>query len=173
MGLSDLVTLKQILPCLRVESKKQCFRELARAAATALPLNEREVLTLLLEREMLGSTGTGYGVAIPHARVKGLEKPWGLFAKLDKPVDFESVDGEPVDLVFLLLAPSVTGSTHLKSLSKVSRLMRHDEVREELRAATKAGDMLAVLNSERSGTPPKSKSQPEVQGQDMRHAVQA
>lgn len=167
MSLSDLITLRQILPCLRVDSKKQCFRELARAAAAALSLNEREILTVLLEREMLGSTGTGHGVAIPHARLEGLEKPWGLFAKLDKPVDFESADGEPVDLVFLLLAPSVTGSTHLKSLSKISRLLRHDDVRAELRAATKADKMLAILNSERSGTGPK----PDAQRQDVRRAV--
>jgi len=152
MSLEQLLQVKHVFPALRVTSKKQCFRELARCAAAVAPLNERDVLSLLLERESLGNTATGHGVAIPHARIKGLEKPWSFFARLKKPVDFDADDGEPVDLVFLLLAPSSSLPAHRKSLAKVYRILHNPDIRQQLRNAGSAAEIFEILTCEGSDT---------------------
>ena len=110
---------------------------------TGLP--ERRIFETLTEREKLGSTGMGQGIAIPHGRVAGVEKMTGLFAQLDHPVDFDAMDDQPVDLVFLLLAPEGAGADHLKALARVSRLLRNQAVCEKLRAAPQAATLYALL----------------------------
>ena len=104
------------------------------------PIND-----ILSEREKLGSTGMGQGIAIPHGRVPGVERMTGLFAQLDHPVDFDAMDDQPVDLVFLLLAPEGAGADHLKALARVSRLLRNHSICEKLRAAPQAATLYALL----------------------------
>src|SRR3954454_12484045 len=124
MLLSDLVAPHAIIPTLKVNGKKQTLQELAAKAAELSGQNERTIFDILLQREKLGSTGVGNGIAIPHGKMPKLTKLFGLFARLDRPVDFESLDGQPVDLVFLLLAPEGAGADHLKALARVARLLR-------------------------------------------------
>src|SRR5262249_39739709 len=109
MPLNDLVAHNAIIPALKVNGKKQILQELAAKAAELSGLNERTIFEILLQREKLGSTGVGNGIAIPHGKLPKLTKLFGLFARLERPVDFESLDGQPVDLVFLLLAPECAG----------------------------------------------------------------
>src|SRR5205807_10190611 len=126
-------------------SKKQVLQELAQRAALVTKLPERRIFETLMEREKLGSTGMGQGIAIPHGRVPGEEKMTGLFAQLDQPVDFDAMDDQPVDLVFLLLAPEDAGADHLKALARVSRLLRNQAVCEALRAAPQRATPSALL----------------------------
>ena len=122
MPLTDLVVPNAVIPALKVNSKKQAIAELAAKAAELTGQSEREILEILLQREKLGSTGVGNGVAIPHGKLPKLGKLFGLFARLDRPVDFESLDNQPVDLIFLLLAPEGAGADHLKADRKSTRL---------------------------------------------------
>src|SRR5215471_7040702 len=112
--------------------------ELAARGATIFKVDERRLFDRLLERERLGSTGIGGGIAIPHGRMPSLTKPVGLFARLAHPVDFDSIDERPVDTVFLLLAPEGAGADHLKALARVSRLLRDRGLVEKLRAQSAA-----------------------------------
>ena len=130
---------------MKAASKKQVLQEMAHKAANLTRLPERRIFETLTEREKLGSTGMGQGIAIPHGRVPGIEKMTGLFAQLDHPVDFDSIDDQPVDLVFLLLAPEGAGADHLKALARVSRLLRNQAVCEKLRAAPQAATLYALL----------------------------
>src|SRR5437588_11545163 len=109
MTITDLVAPEAILPALKVNNKKQALQELAARAAALTGQNERSIFEILLQREKLGSTGVGNGIAIPHGKLATLNKLFGLFARLARPVDFEALDGQPVDLVFLLLAPEGAG----------------------------------------------------------------
>lgn len=147
MEIADLVTPESVVFDLRAGSKKQVLQELARLAAARTGLHERVVFDVLLERERLGSTGVGDGVAIPHGRIAELERLGGLFARLKQPVEFDAVDGKPVDLVFLLLAPQSAGADHLKALSRISRLLRDKEMREKLRGARSADALFALLTN--------------------------
>src|SRR3954471_13771739 len=119
MPLTDLVTPNAVIPALKINSKKQVLQELAACAALVSGQNERVIFETLLQRERLGSTGIGHGVAIPHGKLPKLDKLFGVFARLERPIDFESLDGQPVDLIFLLLAPEGAGADHLKALAKV------------------------------------------------------
>lgn len=145
MPLTDLITPNAILSALRANNKKQVLQELAAKAAELSGQNERAILEILLQRERLGSTGVGNGVAIPHGKLPHLSKLFGLFARLERPVDFESLDGRPVDLVFLLLAPEDAGADHLKALARVARLLRDEGVAQKLRASRDEGALYAVL----------------------------
>jgi nitrogen PTS system EIIA component len=145
MMITDLVAPEAILPALKVNSKKQALQELAARAASLTGQNERAIFEILLQREKLGSTGVGNGIAIPHGKLPGLTKLFGLFARLDRPVDFEALDGQPVDLVFLLLAPESAGADHLKALARVARLLRDADVAHKLRASRDAEALYAVL----------------------------
>jgi len=109
--------------------------------------DQREIFETLLQRERLGSTGVGNGIAIPHGKLPNLGKLVGLFARLEKPIDFESLDGEPVDLVFLLLAPEAAGADHLKALARVARMLRDPDVVEKLRATRDAALMYNLLTA--------------------------
>ena len=145
MELADIVAKAAILPALKVASKKQLFQELATRAADVYRVQPRTVIAGLTAREQLGSTAMGEGVAIPHARIEGLEHIVGLFARLEKPVDFDALDSMPVDLVFVLLAPEEAGADHLRALARVSRLLRGAAVREKLRTSTKADSLYALI----------------------------
>ena len=145
MLLTDLVATNAIIPALRVTSKKQVLTELASKAAELSGQNERTVLEILQQREKLGSTGVGNGIAIPHGKLPKLNKLFGLFARLERPVDFEALDSQPVDLVFLLLAPEGAGADHLKALARVARLLRDPDVARKLRDSRDAEALYAVL----------------------------
>ncbi|MBX6320720.1 MAG: PTS IIA-like nitrogen regulatory protein PtsN [Rhodospirillaceae bacterium] len=145
MEIADLISPEGVIVKLRVASKKQALQELARRAAPLVGAPERTIFDVLLERERLGTTGVGRGVAIPHGKLPGLRRLHGLFAKLETPVDFDSIDDQPVDLVFLLLAPENAGADHLKALAKVSRLLRDAAICDKLRGAESAEALYALL----------------------------
>jgi PTS system nitrogen regulatory IIA component len=134
-----------VLACVKASGKKALLAELAAKAAQLYKLDERRLFDRLLERERLGSTGIGGGIAIPHGRMAGLPKPVGVFARLGHPVDFDSIDERPVDSVFLLLAPEGAGADHLKALARVSRLLRDRSLVDKLRATDKAEALYALL----------------------------
>jgi nitrogen PTS system EIIA component len=145
MPLNDLIAPNAILPALKVNSKKQVLLELAARAAALTGQNERAIFDILMQREKLGSTAVGNGIAIPHGKMPGLTRLFGLFARLDRPVDFEALDNQPVDLVILLLAPEGAGADHLKALSRIARLLRDQTVTRKLRATQDAESLYAVL----------------------------
>ena len=145
MDIADLITPASVIATLRVPGKKQALQELARRAAHLVGLPERRVLEVLTERERLGSTGLGMGIAIPHGKLSELRRLHGLFARLEKPIDFASVDDRPVDLIFVLLAPEDAGADHLKALARVSRLLRSAAICEKLRGTDNADALYALL----------------------------
>ena len=142
----DLVSPNAIIPALKVNGKKQALQEIAAKAAVLTGQSEKAILEILLQREKLGSTGVGNGVAIPHGKLAKLGNVFGLFARLERPVDFEALDGQPVDLIFLLLAPEGAGADHLKALARVARLLRDPEVAQKLRNSHDADALYAVLS---------------------------
>lgn len=133
MTLIDLLRPEAVISPLRANSKKQALQEISQHAAALTGLPERELYESLLQRERLGSTGIGDGIAIPHGRMPGIERLVGLFARLDKPIDFESLDGQPVDIIFVLIAPEGAGADHLKALARVARVLRNQAVLEQVR----------------------------------------
>jgi PTS system nitrogen regulatory IIA component len=145
MLISDLVTPSAVIASLKATSKKQALQELARRAAELTGEPERAIFDVLLERERLGTTGVGDGVAIPHGKLANLPRLFGMFARLDRPIDFEAIDEQPVDLIFLLLAPGGAGADHLKALARVSRLLRDRTMREKLRGSETAEALFALL----------------------------
>jgi PTS system nitrogen regulatory IIA component len=145
MPLSDLVAPNAIIPALRVNGKKQALQEVAAKAAELSGQNERTIFEILTQREKLGSTGVGNGIAIPHGKLPKLDKLFGLFARLERPIDFEALDGQPIDLVFLLLAPEGAGADHLRALARVARLLRDPDVARKLRDSRDAEALYAVL----------------------------
>lgn len=147
MDLSDLVTQKAILPALKAGSKKQLLQAVAEKAAEITGLNERDVFDTIMQREKLGSTGVGNGIAIPHGKLKALNGITGVFARLETPVDFEALDDEPVDLVFLLLAPEGAGADHLKALSRIARILREPDMVAKLRGTKDAAALYAFLTA--------------------------
>lgn len=145
MDLSDLLTPDAVLDSLHAQSKKQVLQELAAVSARLTGLGEREIFDTLLQRERLGSTGVGQGVAIPHGKSAQLDRLIGVFARLSRPVEFDSVDDQPVDLVFVLLAPESAGADHLKALSRIARILRDPSMAEKLRGAENADALYAIL----------------------------
>jgi PTS system nitrogen regulatory IIA component len=135
MDIIDLLTPEGVIRDLEATSKKHTLQDFAARAAAVCEIDERHIFDVLLERERLGSTGIGDGVAIPHGKLPELGHLFALFARLDTPVDFDAADGVPVDLLFLLLAPESAGADHLKALTKVSRYLRDREVCARLRDA--------------------------------------
>jgi len=147
MEICDLLSSGSVFTTLKVTSKKQALEELARRAAELTGLPERSIFDVLLERERLGTTGVGRGIAIPHGKLAGLDRLYGVFARLDPPVDFDAVDDQPVDLIFLLLAPEAAGADHLKALARVSRLFRDTGMCEQLRRLKDAGTIFKTLTA--------------------------
>jgi nitrogen PTS system EIIA component len=138
MNISDLLAPEAVLASLKAQTKKQLLQELAVRAHARTNLPEKQIFETLNERERLGTTGVGAGIAIPHGRMAGATSITGVFARLESAIDYEAVDGQPVDLVFMLLAPENAGADHLKALARVSRLLRDKSVCEKLRTAKSA-----------------------------------
>ena len=147
MEIHDILTPECVLVSVRATSKKQALQELARQASQATGIPERTIFDVLLERERLGTTGVGRGIAIPHGKLPELDHLFGVFATLDQPVDFDSVDDQPVDLVFLLLAPESAGADHLKALARISRLMRDSALCDRLRTVTDPGELFKLITA--------------------------
>ena len=145
MNTGDLLDRAAISTRVSAANKKTVLAVIAEIAARNFHLDAGDVLDALSEREAAGSTGVGYGVAVPHARLEGLERMRGVFVRLENPVEFESVDDQPVDLLFALFAPKNAGAEHLRALARVSRIMRQSELREQLRKARTADAVHALL----------------------------
>lgn len=148
MQIGDILDRSAIAPRVNAPNKRQVLAVISEIAARSLGLDATVVLDALTEREQAGSTGVGHGVAAPHARLAGLERMRGVFVRLEHPVDFDSVDDQPVDLVFALFAPADAGSAHLRALARVSRLLRQGDLREQLRQARTADAIHALLVQE-------------------------
>lgn len=153
MQIGDLLDRGAIAIRINAPNKRQSLAVVADIAARNLGLNAGEVLDALMEREAAGSTGVGHGVAAPHARLDGLQRMRGVFVRLEQPVDFQSVDDQPVDLIFALFAPKDAGSEHLRALARVSRLLRQPNLREQLRQAGTADAIHALLVQDNGVTP--------------------
>lgn len=145
MILPDLLAPSGVLAPLKANGKKQALQEMAERAAAVTGLPERDVFEALLQRERLGSTGIGNGIAIPHGRFQGLERLHGFFARLEKPIDYDAIDGQPVDILFALLAPEGAGADHLKALARVARVLRDRGTLERIRNAHDADAIFAIL----------------------------
>src|SRR5271154_7181041 len=152
MEIVDLLTPEAVIAALKAQGKKQLLQELAEHASRLTGLPERRIFETLIERERLGSTGMGQGIAIPHGRVANLARITGFFARLETPIAYEAVDNQPVDLVFLLLAPEGAGADHLKALARVSRLLRNQQTCEKLRSTAKAEVLYSLLTAPTNGT---------------------
>ena len=146
--LCDILSSDSVEANFPARGKKMLFQQLAAAVARRTGLDPKSVSAALLEREKLGSTGFGAGVAIPHGKIEGLPRVTGFFARLTGPIDFHAVDGLPVDLVFLLLSPADAGADHLKALAGVSRLLRDPQLVAKLRGARSNDAIYALLAGE-------------------------
>jgi PTS system nitrogen regulatory IIA component len=145
MPLLDFLSPEAVVPALRGSSKKQVLQDLSGHAAKLTGLDDRKVFEALLQRERLGSTGIGEGLAIPHTKLANLDRLFGLIARLEKPIDFAALDDQPVDILFLLLAPEGAGADHLKALARVARVLREPGVLERIRATRDANALYAVM----------------------------
>lgn len=153
MQLSEIINSSSVLPKLKASSKRQLLQELANEGARITGIEAQVIFETLLRREKLGSTGLGEGIAIPHGKFPSLDRVHGVFARLATPVKFESVDDNPVDLVFLLLAPESAGADHLKALARISRLLRDPSVVEKLRGTDNAAGLYAILTEPSASAP--------------------
>lgn len=148
MALAGLLHQDAIIPAMRANSKKQLLQELAAKASKLTGLPERAIFDVILQRERLGSTGVGNGIAIPHGKLSNLSSLVGIFARVETPVDFEALDDQPVDLVFLLLAPEGAGADHLKALSRIARVLRDHDMVTRIRASDSASAIYTLLNED-------------------------
>jgi PTS system nitrogen regulatory IIA component len=149
MQIGDILDRGAIAARASAPNKRQALTAVAEIAARNFGLDAAAILEALSEREAAGSTGVGYGVAVPHARLAGLDRMRGVFVRLDVPVEFESVDEQPVDLIFALFAPPNASSEHLRALARVSRMLRQGDLREHLRQARTPDAIHALLVQER------------------------
>jgi PTS system nitrogen regulatory IIA component len=145
MPLEELLRRGAVIPALKVAGKKQLLEAVAEEASRRSGLSARVIFDALLQRERLGSTGIGGGIAIPHGKFEGLDQLFGIFVRLEKPIDFEALDGEPVDLAFVLLAPEDAGADHLKGLSRVARVLRSPVTTQKLRASRDPDAIFSLL----------------------------
>ena len=145
MDLSDILQASDVLPAVQASSKRQVLQALAAHAAEATGLDARLIFDVLLQRERLGSTALGGGIAIPHGRFPQIDRVRGFFARLASPVDFDALDHQPVDIVFMLMAPEAAGADHLKALARVSRVLRDRPLVEKLRATREPNTLYALL----------------------------
>lgn len=145
MELADLLGPEAVIANLRVKSKKQALQDLSAAAAKLCDAGAAAILEKLLQRERLGTTGVGQGVAIPHAKFDQVNRIFGVFARLESAIDFESIDEQPVDLIFMLIAPEASGAEHLRTLARVSRMLRNKAFCDKLRGSRDAAALFALL----------------------------
>ncbi len=151
MEIIDFLVPECVEPAMKASCKKQALQELSRSGARATGLDDRRIFDVLLERERLGTTGVGSGIAIPHGKLGELDSVRGAFARLEEPVEFDAVDDRPVDLLFLLLAPEDAGADHLKALARVSRLLRDPAMCEKLRGSKSRNALYALLTDSLPG----------------------
>jgi PTS system nitrogen regulatory IIA component len=130
---------------MKVNTKKQALQELSEKAAQISGIPAREIFDSLLQRERLGSTGVGNGIAIPHGKLAKAGRIFGVFARLERPIDYEALDGAPVDLIFLLIAPESAGADHLKALARTARILRDPKVTAKLRATRDASALYSMI----------------------------
>ena len=147
MKISDIMTEKSVVMGIKANSKRQLLQELAQKASEITGINDRTIFDTILERENLGSSGFGAGTALPHGRIADIDKVYGIVTKLNTPVDFESIDGKPVDLVFMLISPEGSGADHLTALAQVSRILKDEATCSKLRAASRADEIFSLLNN--------------------------
>lgn len=147
MNLGDILANDGIIPALQANDKKHALQQLAERAGETTGLDVHTIFTALLQRERLSSTSLGRGIAIPHIKLPGVASMLCIFARLERPVSFDSHDGEPVDLLFFLLAPEDAGGDHLKALARISRLVREPATLEHLRTAKDADTLRTVLTA--------------------------
>ncbi|WP_417427739.1 PTS IIA-like nitrogen regulatory protein PtsN [Kiloniella sp.] len=147
MELTDLIGPDAVAADMKVNSKKQFLQEVAKRASEITGTEERDIFEVLIEREKLGTTGIGQGIAIPHGKLPNLNKLYGFFVKLERPIDFDSIDEQPVDLICLLLAPETAGADHLKALARVSRFLRNASTCEKLRGTESNDGIYALLSA--------------------------
>lgn len=147
MELADILAERAVLCCTDVKTKRQLFEDLAKRAAELTGHKASDLLTAITNREELGSTGLGNGIAIPHGKIAGLKGVTAVFARLVEPIEFDAVDDQPVDIVMLLLAPAGAGADHLKALSRVARLLRTESVVDDLRRTEDPGKLHALLTA--------------------------
>lgn len=157
MTQETLFRADSVLCDLHVSSKKQLFQEMASKLLennelSGIKIAARDIVAGAMERERLGSTGVGTGVALPHARIEGIEKVYVAFARLETPLDYDAIDERPVDLVALLIAPENAGGAHLRALAKVSRRLRRQDMRQRLRSAPNAESLYTILTEERQAS---------------------
>ncbi len=145
MEMTDLIGSGSVVANLRVNSKKQALQELAKRAAELTAQPERAIFDVLIERERLGTTGVGNGIAIPHGKLPDLDRLYALFARLETPIDFDAIDERPIDLICVLLAPETEGADHLKALARVSRLLLDHATCEKLRCSNSADAIHTLL----------------------------
>ena len=147
MELSELISPESIVATLKVGSKKQALQELSQIAENITGVSSRDVFGIVLQRERLGSTGVGQGIAIPHGKLEGLDKIFAIFARLETPINFEAMDDKPVDLIFMLLAPESAGADHLKAFARISRTLRDASVTKKLRDSDTIDAIYSILTS--------------------------
>jgi PTS system nitrogen regulatory IIA component len=145
MTLADIIDVRSVFPALKAQSKKQLLQEVSQAAAQVTAVDHRVIFESLTRREKLGSTGLGQGIAIPHSKLPSISRVYGLFGRLVHPIDFDAIDDQPVDLVFVLLAPEHAGADHLKALARISRLLRNPSIVAKLRGTDSAEGLYAIL----------------------------
>jgi nitrogen PTS system EIIA component len=145
MNLAEIINARAVLPHVKAQNKKHLLQELAAAMGAIVAVDHRIIFETLLTREKLGSTGLGQGIAIPHGRLPNITRVYGLFARLSAPVVYDSVDGVPVDLVFVLISPDQAGADHLKALARISRLLREPDTIKKLRGTDSAEGLYAIL----------------------------
>ena len=150
MPLTDLITAAAILPALRVNTKKSALHEMSERAGIVSGLQAREIYDAVLQRERLGSPGVGNGIAIPHGKLTSCTKIVGVFARLDRAIEFDALDGAPVDLAFLLVAPETSGADHLKALARIARVLRDPRIVAKLRATRDADGLYGVLTQQQT-----------------------
>lgn len=148
MNISDIMTEKSVFVGIKANSKRDLLQEISAQAAQALNMDERTVFETLLERENLGSTGFGNGTALPHGRFENLKEVHAFLFRLAAPVEFDAIDGKPVDLVFMLLSPEDSGADHLTALAKLSRILKDEALCAKLRQMSDKTDIYALLNNE-------------------------
>lgn len=147
MKISDILSVDCIFDEVKANNKRQFLQELSSKAARFIELDERTLAEAVMERENLGSTGYGRGTAFPHARIEKAKAVKAVFARLSSPIDFNSVDSKPVDLVFMLVSPETDGADHLTALATLSRILKNDDTCEKLRKAKSKEELYAILKA--------------------------
>lgn len=147
MKISEIMTVDSVIAGLKSNNKRQLLQDLSKKAAEITGISERNIFDSLLERENLGSTGFGGGTALPHARIAEAPKVYGIFAHLTSALDFEAIDGKPVDLVFLLLSPEGSGADHLTALAQASRILKDEATCNKIRKTANREEIYALLNN--------------------------